>query len=51
MKFFLRTYDCGYGLVLVIGRTPATAFVRRWHSPFPLTLKSWRYLLRNRGSK
>lgn len=50
-RFILRTFDCGYCVALVVGKSAETAFVRRWRSPVPLTLKSWRYLLKNRGTK
>lgn len=47
----LRTFDCGYGLALVLGRDASTARVFRWHFPFPLTLKSWKYLWRHHHAR
>jgi hypothetical protein len=40
------TYDCGYGVMMLIGRR-----VYRAHLPFPVTLASWRYIFRNWGAK
>lgn len=40
----LRTYDCGYGLALLVGPQPSKCY--RVHLPFPVTFKSWKFLIR-----
>lgn len=40
----VRILDCGYLLCIVIGQKAETARVVTIRFPFPLTLKSWKYL-------
>lgn len=44
----IRTYDCGYALAIMFGTNPDTAQVFTFRFPFPLTLKSWKYLWKHR---
>lgn len=44
MKFI--TYDAGHAIGLLISRRAYSI-----HLPFPVTLKAWRYIWRNRGKK
>lgn len=42
----LTTYDCGYGIVLLVKRR-----MFRVHLPFPITRAAWRYLIRCRRGR
>lgn len=46
MKSPLRAglYDLGHGICLCLGRQ----LVFKAHFPFPLTVKGWKYIVRNR---